>query len=279
MTDMTPLMALSQWLAQQHRAGQDIPALLQSSMHAGWDADSAVTAVEMALGIKLAPASRIPAPLFRNKTSLDVGDRQVKVVLSMAHPNILVVDNMLSDEECAALIEEARGRLARSVIYNVQTGELGQGQERTSQSAGFGLRESPLISRIEQRLEKFLAWPIDWGEGLQVQRYGIGNQYLPHHDYFAPSTSEKYVLTSQRVATVLLYLNEPDEGGGTAFTDVQLEIAPRRGTAVFFAYDRPYPTTKTRHAGCPVLSGEKWVATKWLRNGAIAAPAAAAAVL
>ena len=48
-------------------------------------------------------------------------------------------------------------------------------------------------------------------------------------------------------------------------------------TAVFFAYDRPYPATRTRHAGCPVLAGEKWVATKWVRDRRFEEPVGARA--
>jgi prolyl 4-hydroxylase len=40
-----------------------------------------------------------------------------------------------------------------------------------------------------------------------------------------------------------------------------------RGSAVFFSYDRPHAITKTLHGGTPVLAGEKWVATKWMRQG------------
>jgi len=39
-----------------------------------------------------------------------------------------------------------------------------------------------------------------------------------------------------------------------------------RGNAVFFSYDRAHIVTRTLHAGLPVLEGEKWVATKWLRE-------------
>ena len=39
-----------------------------------------------------------------------------------------------------------------------------------------------------------------------------------------------------------------------------------RGSAVFFSYDRADPATRTLHGGAPVLAGEKWVATKWLRE-------------
>ena len=51
------------------------------------------------------------------------------------------------------------------------------------------------------------------------------------------------------------------------FPDVALDVAPIKGNAVFFSYDRPHPITRTLHGGAPVIAGEKWVATKWLREG------------
>ena len=71
----------------------------------------------------------------------------------------------------------------------------------------------------------------------------------------------------QRVGTVVMYLNEPEKGGGTSFPDVHFEVAPKRGNAVFFSYDRPHAVTRSLHGGAPVVAGEKWVATKWLREG------------
>lgn len=64
-----------------------------------------------------------------------------------------------------------------------------------------------------------------------------------------------------------MYLNTPARGGGTTFPDVGLEVGAVRGNAVFFSYDRAHPVTKTLHGGAPVVEGEKWVATKWLREG------------
>ena len=68
------------------------------------------------------------------------------------------------------------------------------------------------------------------------------------------------------VASVVMYLNTPRRGGGTVFPDVQFEVAPIKGNAVFFSYDRPDPITRSLHGGSPVIEGEKWVATKWLRE-------------
>jgi prolyl 4-hydroxylase len=50
------------------------------------------------------------------------------------------------------------------------------------------------------------------------------------------------------------------------FPDVEFEVEPIKGNAVFFSYDRPHPSTRTLHGGAPVIEGEKWVATKWLRE-------------
>ena len=115
-----------------------------------------------------------------------------------------------------------------------------------------------------------LAQAAESGEGLQVLHYLPGAEYKPHHDYFDPAkagTPSIVARGGQRVGTLVMYLNAPDKGGGTTFPDVALAVAPIKGNAVFFSYDRPHPITRTLHGGAPVIAGEKWVATKWLREG------------
>ena len=63
-----------------------------------------------------------------------------------------------------------------------------------------------------------------------------------------------------------MYLSEPERGGGTVFPDIGLQVAPKRGNAVFFSYPSAHPSTLTLHGGAPVQAGEKWIATKWLRE-------------
>jgi prolyl 4-hydroxylase len=127
-----------------------------------------------------------------------------------------------------------------------------------------------LIDRIERRIAHLLDWPLDHGEGLQILRYRPGAQYKPHNDYFdpeQPGTPKILERGGQRVGTLVMYLNTPEKGGATVFPDAGLEVAPVRGGAVFFSYDRPHAVTKTLHGGAPVIAGEKWVATKWMREG------------
>jgi prolyl 4-hydroxylase len=150
------------------------------------------------------------------------------------------------------------------------TGGSEVNEARTSQGMFFQRGENPLCQRIEQRIATLVNWPLENGEGIQILRYAPGAEYKPHHDYFDPAQPGSGTILKrggQRVGTIVMYLNTPAKGGGTVFPDVQLEVAPVKGNAVFFSYDRPHPMTRTLHGGSPVIEGEKWVATKWLREG------------
>jgi prolyl 4-hydroxylase len=219
----------------------------------------------------LPPASVVPQVLPLGPCSRwQLPDGHTVYQLSaLRHPRVLVLGGFLSDEECDALMALAAPRLARSETVDNGTGGSEVNAARTSDGMFFERGETPVIQRIEQRIADLLNWPVSHGEGLQVLRYRPGAEYKPHHDYFDPAhAGSKTILArgGQRVATLVMYLNTPTEGGATTFPDVGLDVMPVRGNAVFFSYDRPHPCTATLHGGAPVLAGEKWVATKWLRQ-------------
>ena len=89
--------------------------------------------------------------------------------------------------------------------------------------------------------------------------------------------------SSQRIYSVLLYLSDGVEGGETIFPlndehltrsvdykscDVGLKVKPGRGDALLFHNVHPNGTfdKASLHGGCPVQTGTKWVATKWVRD-------------
>lgn len=253
------LKGLCQWVKEAYFKDKDIDKLLEACIKAGWDISS-VEVVLKSLGIKIMPSQLVPFPKVRDKINMDLGDRQVHVVFSMKHPHLIVVGNMLSDEECDSLIEMSRPKLKPSKVQEHKTGIPKVVNERTSHDTFFNRAENELISRIENRMARFLDWPVECGDPLQVACYTPGQEFEPHHDYFSVETP------NQRSATLLVYLNEPEEGGGIIFPDINLEILPKKGNAVFFSYERPYAYTRTLHSDAPVFSGEKWVVTKWIRN-------------
>ena len=271
---------LRQWIVKQAQAGHSAESVLRSMKAAGWDEDVAIQAMEdtlrghlndQALAQGLPPAVPVPEPdVADSPLYLDGGDRQVAVLGTLALPRVVILGGLLSDEECDALIAAARPRLSRSLTVATQTGGSEVNADRTSQGMFFERGESELTARIEARIALLLNWPVANGEGLQVLRYGPGTEYKPHYDYFdpeQPGTPTLLARGGQRVGTLVMYLSEPEKGGATTFPDVGLSVAPKRGHAVFFSYARPHPSTRTLHGGAPVLAGEKWIATKWLRAG------------
>lgn len=271
---------LRQWIVDQAQAGHSAESVLQSMKASGWDEDVAIEAMEstlrghlneQAVAQGLPPAVKVPEPAVGDSPLyLDGGDRQVAVLGTMALPRVVVLGGLLSDEECDALIELARPRMSRSLTVATKTGGEEINEDRTSQGMFFQRGENELVQRIEARIAKLVNWPVQNGEGLQILQYVPGTEYKPHYDYFdpdEPGTPTILKRGGQRVGTVVMYLNEPEKGGGTTFPSVFFEVAPKRGNAVFFSYERPHPSTKTLHGGAPVIAGEKWIATKWLREG------------
>lgn len=268
---------LMQWLHLQLQAGQPSASLRQSLRDTGWT-DSVARQALQALEQWLAgPAqfddSAAPLPgadLSQRPCLLDAGDCQVQVLMSMEQPHIVLLGALLSPAECDAIIAAAQPQMARSRTVAIRTGGEEINADRTSEGMFFQRGQTPEVQRLEARLARLLRWPLENGEGLQVLRYGPGAEYKPHHDYFDPAEPGTPTILrrgGQRVGTVVIYLNEPEEGGGTYFPETGLRIQPRRGNAVFFRYAQPQAHTLTLHGGDPVLRGEKWIATKWLREG------------
>lgn len=260
---------LHDWITQQRLLGVQDGALLAAMLSAGWN--EAVARDALGLPEEAAHAPGLPEPALEGEPGLiDVGDRKVRVLMSMDAPRVVLFGEILSAEECAALIDAARPRLARSLTVETASGGEEVNADRTSDGMFFQHGELPLVQRLEQRIARLLNWPLENGEGLQVLRYGPGAEYKPHHDYFdpdEPGTASIVRRGGQRLGTLIIYLNEPSQGGATIFPEAGLQVVPQRGHAVFFSYAHPDPGTRTLHGGAPVIQGEKWIATKWLRQG------------
>ena len=276
--DISP--ELRTWIIEQATADRPADEVLKSMLASGWSEDVAIEALEdtlkrhaaeLAASRELAPVTAVPDPLPNGtRATLWAGDRAVEVVVNLVDPRIVVFGKLLSDAECDEMVALARARLVRSETVQTVTGSSEVNEARTSQGMFFDRGEHPVCKRIETRIAALLNWPIENGEGLQVLHYGPGAEYRPHYDYFAPDQPGTPLILKrggQRVASLVCYLNTPTLGGATVFPDLNLEVAPLKGNAVFFSYDRPHPVTRTLHGGALVLEGEKWVATKWLRQG------------
>ncbi|KAI9196014.1 hypothetical protein LWI28_020269 [Acer negundo] len=198
-------------------------------------------------------------------------------------PRIIVLHNFLSTEECDYLRAIARPRLHVSTVVDAKTGKGIKSDVRTSSGMFLSPAEKryPMIQAIEKRISVFSQIPIENGELIQVLRYEKNQYYKPHHDYFSDTFNLKR--GGQRIATMLMYLSDNVEGGETYFPMAGsgecscggkivkgLSVKPNKGDAVLFWSMglNGVSDPNSIHGGCEVLGGEKWSATKWMRQGA-----------
>jgi prolyl 4-hydroxylase len=274
---------LRRWILTQVSEGHAVDLILQAMRASGWNdavalaayqatvngSDSRAAALTASAGPP--PTTVVPEPqLAQGAHEVEIAGHRLQVLTSLHGPRVVVFGDLLSDAECDELVSLAQARLARSETVQVATGASEVNTSRTSEGMFFGRGENALCARIEARIAALFNWPVENGEGLQILRYRPGAEYKPHYDYFDPAQPGTPAILKrggQRVASLVMYLSAPQRGGATVFPDAKLEINPVKGNAVFFSYDCAHPSTRTLHGGAPVLEGEKWVATKWLRQG------------
>jgi prolyl 4-hydroxylase len=218
-----------------------------------------------AAGGYVAAAARLPAG-----NRIRAIDRDIDVLMRLQRPCVAVLGNVLSAEECEALIALGMPRLAPSTIVDPDSGADRTAAHRSSDGMFFRLCESELIARIDQRISALMGQPVEHGEGLQLLRYRPGCQSSPHYDFLVPHNERNrasIARSGQRISTLVVYLNDVPAGGTTDFPELGLSVAPRCGNAVYFEYANHAGQLDhaTLHAGAAVEAGEKWVLTKWMR--------------
>ncbi|CAN0879052.1 Probable prolyl 4-hydroxylase 4 [Linum grandiflorum] len=200
-------------------------------------------------------------------------------------PRAFVYQGFLTDSECDHLISLAKSELKRSAVADNVSGQSQLSEVRTSSGMFIRKGKDPIVDGIEEKIAAWTFLPKENGEDIQVLRYEHGQKYDPHYDYFTDKVN--IVRGGHRVATVLMYLTDVQKGGETVFPSAEepprrhraatkedlsecakkgVAVRPRRGDALLFFSLHPtaIPDTNSLHAGCPVIEGEKWSATKWI---------------
>ncbi len=175
----------------------------------------------------------------------------------------LVIDDWLEPGEARVLREVAELGMERST-----TEEDGRpAVARTSSSASVPKWAVP---RLVARAARLTGCPVATFESVHVTRYLSGELYGPHLD--APDCVPADWVGGNRVATVIVYLNDVEVGGGTSFPLVGggTTVVPRAGRAVMFRPTGPdrVPDPRLVHEALPPLGCEKWVAQLWARERA-----------
>jgi hypothetical protein len=108
-------------------------------------------------------------------------------------------------------------------------------------------------------------------EEAQIVRYRTGEEFTWHYDEIP---SAQLANGGQRIATLLVYLNSIQKGGGTIFRDLKdatglshLTMQPKQGSALLFfpAFVDGTPDDRTLHKG-EIAVEEKMIAQMWIHE-------------
>ena len=210
--------------------------------------------------------------------------RQVSVLHDRAASQIHALENFMSKDECDAITEAAAKKLHRGTVADGSGGSR-LSDHRKAWQAGLTIPwdvDGDLIARVARRIYDYTNdavhynLTVDGQEDLMsIQYFGKGkdssespDQYRPHCDGDCDGLLHK---RGGRVATMVMYCDAPELGGGTNFQNSNVFVKPKVGSAAFFSYLNPETMHKdsgfTSHSGCPVIEGTKRIAVHWMRLG------------
>ena len=187
-------------------------------------------------------------------------------------PAILVIDGFLPAAVCDWMKDRAGALTEPALVYDPDTGEGRREGVRTNAAAQFALdRMDVVLAVVRERIARAAGLPVPGLEWTQVLHYTAGQTFDWHVDWLDPALPGHAVdlaARGQRIATCLVFLNDDFEGGETAFEAGGLRHRGRKGDALLWANTLPDGSVdrRTRHAGLPPTSGEKWVLSQWLRG-------------
>jgi prolyl 4-hydroxylase len=169
--------------------------------------------------------------------------------------------------ECARLIAMIDANRRPSTLLSDKTGA----EFRTSDSCDMD-RWSPDVRPIDDAIAELLGIEPAHAETMQGQRYAPGQHFRTHHDYFHERESYWQRMKEaggQRTWTAMIYLNDVEEGGATWFPRAGIRVSPSRGLLLTWNNMNPdgSPNENTLHEGMAVVSGVKYIVTKWFREG------------
>jgi len=265
------------WIGENFRRGCLKNDMLKTMLESGISEETAtfnLESYETARKTNTLPIEKFQQEasyLFQHENTMVTSDGQsINVAMRVEAPDIVLLDNFMSHAECDELCKLSRDSLTKSTVVDDATGEGVDHVDRSSQGTHFELGQNAVVKKIEARISEITGLPEINGEGIQILNYVSGGEYKPHFDYFPYTEGGRanMVQGGQRIITIIMYLNDVTAGGATIFPEINLSIFPKKGSALYFSYFNSLGQVDplTLHGGTPVIQGEKWIATKWIRE-------------
>jgi len=188
-------------------------------------------------------------------------------------PTIVVEDDVLSPALCERIISLATNKGLGDNLVN-RDGKYIQDEARTSKGTFFSYGNNNVLDSVIEALSGMCGLPPTRLEPISIQRYQPGQEYKPHYDAFLPDEMEEMPKASKikqggnRCVTMIAYLNDVQDGGGTVFPVLGFAIQALQGRVIMFGNlgEHKIPHPSSLHMGLPPENGDKWILTCWFRE-------------
>lgn len=191
-------------------------------------------------------------------------------------PLLCVFENFLSDSEIEHVLTAAEPKLKQALVRAAKSGVTSAG--RSGSNCWIPHGHNAVIEKLSLGIAEIVGNGLEYAESLQVIHYNESEQYAPHYDAWDKASQRGQRCMEkggQRRVTCLLYLNDVEEGGGTSFANLDMEIRAKKGRMVLFHNCHEGSTVRhpdSLHGGMPVLQGEKWACNFWFPERVYQAP-------
>ncbi|XP_017142454.1 prolyl 4-hydroxylase subunit alpha-2 [Drosophila miranda] len=189
----------------------------------------------------------------------------------LSHDPLLVLyHDVIYQSEIDAIRHLTTNRMARAMV--TLTNQSTVSNVRTSQITFIAKTEHQVLQTIDRRVADMTNLNMDYAEDHQFANYGIGGHYGQHMDWFTETSFDNGLVSStemgNRIATVLFYLSDVAQGGGTAFPYLKQHLRPKKYAAAFWhnLHAAGRGDARTQHGACPIIAGSKWVLNRWIRE-------------
>ncbi|WP_294301255.1 2OG-Fe(II) oxygenase [uncultured Chryseobacterium sp.] len=169
---------------------------------------------------------------------------------TILHPEIFLIENFLTNEECDHYIELTKDQVFEEAKINMQGRQvMSKGIRNNDRLMVF---DNKLAENLFQKVVGFLPQIHEnykvtgFNEMFRIYKYSPGQRFKMHRDgSYIRNEHEKSFYT------FLIYLNDDFEGGETEFEGL-FTVAPKKGSALVFHHP-------LRHEGKTLISGLKYV--------------------
>ncbi|WP_164010780.1 prolyl hydroxylase family protein [Pyxidicoccus trucidator] len=171
--------------------------------------------------------------------------------LDTGNPLLITVANLLSAEECRALVERIESEGPTAAPITTAKGFVMRPDIRNNTRVMFD--DVALAATLFERISPHVPHRLEreWvacgaNERLRCYRYEAGQYFAPHFDgAFVRHSDERSLLT------FMVYLNDCPHGGATNFFALGYSVTPSMGTALLFNHH-------LLHEGAEVTAGIKY---------------------